>query len=167
MKFLPISVALVLSVPVFGMWTASTIPFAHARISPEQNSTVHGKVEFAQTEDELLLKLSLSELPAGRHAIYIYESENCTGAHFNPTGSAHGGPEAKVRHVGDLGNIESDTTKSLRTVISVPTPRAKNFKGWTTIAAHSFGIHERIDDPKAQPNGAAGAVIGCGKIVSN
>jgi superoxide dismutase, Cu-Zn family len=31
-----------------------------------------------------------------------------TGAHYNPDGHTHGAPTDRIRHVGDLGNINSD-----------------------------------------------------------
>src|SRR5271170_1588436 len=32
------------------------------------------------------------------------------GPHFNPHNATHGGPTASIRHVGDLGNIDSDSS---------------------------------------------------------
>jgi len=32
-----------------------------------------------------------------------------SGGHFNPTNSDHGDITAKIRHVGDFGNVVSDT----------------------------------------------------------
>ena len=39
-----------------------------------------------------------------------YGVQRChdTGPHYNPNGTRHGPPDSSERHVGSLGNIESD-----------------------------------------------------------
>ena len=56
----------------------------------------------------------MSGLTPGEHGFHVHEygvwSENgmSSGGHFNPTMAPHAGPEAKKRHVGDLGNITAN-----------------------------------------------------------
>jgi Cu-Zn family superoxide dismutase len=54
-------------------------------------------------------------LAPGEHGIHLHEVGVCdasgdepfssAGAHYNPTGSTHGGPDTDPRHAGDLGNL--------------------------------------------------------------
>lgn len=46
------------------------------------------------------------------------------GSHFNPDNAAHGGNDASVRHVGDLGNIVADRKFKLNQRFC---PKSKSF----------------------------------------
>jgi Cu-Zn family superoxide dismutase len=73
----------------------------------------------------------------------------------------HSSPSSKERHVGDLGNIEADKDGKAHfdyvdTMLS--------FSGKDSIIGRGVVVHEKEDDLKTQPTGAAGARVACGVI---
>lgn len=75
---------------------------------------MHGLVSFRQesaTGPTMVSAMVHGLTPDKLHGFHIHEfgdlSEGCTtaGAHYNPEGKKHGGPNIGERHVGDLGNL--------------------------------------------------------------
>ena len=87
--------------------------FGHCIINKKGDS-VFGIVKFSQVEGGTRIQARIEGLPKGKHGFHIHQWGNlengCTsaGGHFNPFGKTHGGPDMDERHVGDMGNIESD-----------------------------------------------------------
>jgi len=77
---------------------------------------IKGTVKFSKDEcNQIKIDINLSGLiPNHQHGFHVHEagdlSEKCKSAcaHFNPYNKTHGCPGKKDRHVGDLGNIQSD-----------------------------------------------------------
>ena len=72
-------------------------------------------VYFTESKNEVIIDIDLKGLnKSSLHGFHIHEAgdltDKCTSmcAHFNPTGKTHGCPGMKERHVGDLGNLESN-----------------------------------------------------------
>ena len=88
-------------------------------------------------------------------------------AHFNPFGMTHGGPNSKVRHVGDLGNIKTD--KSGKAKYSFYDPMIK-LRGKCNIIGRMIVIHDKTDDlgkggdAESLKTGNAGKRIACAVI---
>lgn len=80
------------------------------------NDKVKGFVIFTEENNKIRIDLNLSGLKSkSEHGFHVHEAgdltDSCTSmcAHFNPYGKTHGCPGSKNRHVGDLGNISTDS----------------------------------------------------------
>jgi len=147
--------------------TTSQMPvveFARAQLLPLQSSGISGVVTFSSTDEGVRVQATLTGLPEGKHGFHIHQFGDCraadgtsAGGHFNPTEHPHSGPTSEERHMGDLGNIESDgVTASLD---YVDTTIEMNL-----ILGRGVIIHAAEDDLSSQPTGNAGGRLGCGVI---
>nr|AHC69653.1 superoxide dismutase [Lymantria dispar multiple nucleopolyhedrovirus] len=113
-------------------------------------------------------------LPRGLHGFHVHEfgdtSNGCTsaGEHFNPARRDHGAPGAEIRHVGDLGNLESAGRDAL-TEVSL-TDGVVSLYGPHSIIGRSLVVHTDRDDlgltdhPLSKTTGNSGGRLACGII---
>jgi Cu-Zn family superoxide dismutase len=141
---------------------------AIAVVHPLGESKVSGKVVFTQTGSGVEISAEITGLAPGKHGFHVHEFGDCSmadgtcaGAHFNPTGAPHAGPDDAQRHVGDLGNIvvREDGKATYKRVDELVALNGPN-----SIIGRSVIIHADPDDLKSQPSGNAGARVGCGVI---
>jgi Cu-Zn family superoxide dismutase len=148
--------------------TSSIRQQATAILSPTTGNKAAGSVNFSQQAKGILIKAQLTGLTPGSHGFHIHEKGDCSsgdgksaGGHFNPDSVDHAGPDAPIRHIGDLGNITADDNgnavyERLDTVVS--------FSGTNNIIGKGVIVHAGADDLTSQPTGAAGARVACGVI---
>lgn len=92
---------------------------------------------------------------------------NTAGPHFNPTGQTHGGPDDKVRHLGDLGNLQSDSEGN---AIYERVDQQISLMGKYSVIGRSLVVHQDEDDlgrgnfPDSKTTGHSGSRIACGII---
>lgn len=141
---------------------------AAAVLSPASGSTVQGRVAFTALSRGVRVLAQVGGLPEGAHGFHIHETGDCSaadassaGGHFNPTGAAHGAPDAAERHVGDLGNIEAraDSTAGYDRIDAMLT-----LDGPNGIIGKAVVVHSGADDYTSQPSGDAGRRLACGVI---
>ena len=136
----------------------------------EGNEQVMGTVTFRPEGRGVLIEALVTGLTPGEHGFHVHEfgdvncgDGTCTGGHFNPSGADHGGPDAPIRHVGDLGNLTADETGTARYVrhdhlvsLDMSSPNC--------VIGRAIIVHAAPDDLVSQPTGAAGARVAAGVI---
>jgi Cu-Zn family superoxide dismutase len=108
------------------------------------------------------------------HGFHVHESgdlsDKCESmcAHFNPYNKEHGCPGKKVRHVGDLGNLETDARGNAHYTFHDNVIKLRGNKA--NIIGRGLIIHADPDDcgegdtPDSLKTGNAGKRIACAVI---
>ncbi|MEQ1651572.1 MAG: superoxide dismutase family protein [Hyphomicrobium sp.] len=136
------------------------------------NGTDAGTVTFTEGTAGVLLKFELKGLTPGAHAVHVYETGKCegdfssAGGIYNPLGAKHGFLHDEGPMAGDLPNIHAGVDGAVTAEILSP------FLTLSTEAEESLFdgdgaaiiIQEKADDYEADPDGGAGARVGCGVI---
>ncbi len=141
-----------------------------AEINPTAGNNAAGTVHFYRAGNKVKVVANISGLtPNGKHGFHIHQYGDCSsgdgksaGGHYNPAGHNHAGPDDKIRHAGDLGNLMADENGNAsyeKMVGNITIAGKKN-----PVLGRGIIIHAGADDLKSQPTGAAGARIGCGII---
>lgn len=137
---------------------------------------IKGVVRFIETSDSLVtIDIDIQGLKKNSlHGFHVHQygdmSEGCDSmcSHFNPFNKKHGGPESKERHVGDLGNLQTDANGNAKYKITDSLIKLKGTK--SNIIGRGLIIHEDKDDcglggfPDSLTTGHAGKRIACSVI---
>jgi Cu-Zn family superoxide dismutase len=141
------------------------------------NDTIKGTVKFSENLDNgtVIIHLNLSGLkPNSAHGFHVHEAgdltDKCTSmcAHFNPYGKNHGCPGSKERHVGDLGNIVTNSKGEAKYSFYDNVIKLRGTK--CNIIGRGLIIHEDEDDcgmggnTESLKTGNAGKRIACAVI---
>ena len=140
--------------------------------------TIKGTVKFTEQQNSsnlVQIEVNLSGLNKNAlHGFHVHESGDLTDkcesmcAHFNPYGKQHGCPGKKVRHVGDLGNLKTDTKGNAQYIFYDDVIRLRGTKA--NILGRGLIIHADPDDcgsggyPDSLTTGHAGKRIACAII---
>lgn len=141
---------------------------AVAELNPTKGNNVKGRVTFTKEKRGVRVVVDLTGLTAGEHGFHIHEKGDCSapdgasaGAHFNPSGMPHGGPNSLRRHSGDFGNLAADSSGRAHADFVDP---YLTFTGPSSIIGRAVIVHAQADDLISQPAGNAGGRVACGVI---
>ncbi len=147
---------------------------AMATMNSASGSSVTGVATFTQVGDETVnMSLEVQGLTPGEHALHLHQNGDCSapdassaGGHWNPTGMDHGKRGEGQFHAGDVINLVADAEGKVSW--------SQDITGWTiggndttNILNKGIIIHEKVDDFKTQPTGAAGGRVACGVITES
>ncbi len=140
------------------------------------NSETRGVVLFKQAniDSPCFIKGKFSGLKKNaKHGFHIHEfgdlSDGCNtaGPHYNPLGQSHAGPDDEIRHVGDLGNIQSDENGN---ATYEKEDKLISLIGKYSVVGRSCVVHADEDDlgrgnfADSKTTGHSGARVACGVI---
>jgi Cu-Zn family superoxide dismutase len=119
----------------------------------------------------VVIRMKIKGLPAGTHAAHIHQNAKCegdfqsAGGHFNPDMKKHGLENPDGPHAGDMPNfMVGKKGKGSALLVNTHVTLAAGMHSLFTNGGTALVVHEKADDGKTDPAGAAGARIACGVI---
>jgi len=136
---------------------------------------IKGIVKFTEFDNKVKIDVFITGLkPSSLHGFHVHEAgdltDKCTSmcSHFNPYGLTHGCPGMKNRHVGDLGNLQTNNKGEAKYSFFDDQIKLRGSK--CNILGRGLIIHEDPDDCGKGGNleslktGNAGKRIACAII---
>ena len=133
----------------------------------DQKGQALGTVTLTETPHGTLVKGTLSNLPAGEHAIHLHEKGQCeapfttAGGHHNPNKKKHGVLVAEGKHEGDLPNLYAGADGKAQFDFFA---HGLTLKSLADPDGSALVVHAGPDDYKSDPAGNAGDRIACGVV---
>jgi Cu-Zn family superoxide dismutase len=142
---------------------------AGAFLQATAGHSINGVVTFPRESDGIRVQAEVKGLPPNStHGFHIHQFGDISstdgmaaGGHYNPTEHPHAGPMDMERHIGDLGNLTSDSTGTARLDF---VDAQLSLTGPVHILGRGVIVHIQADDLKTQPTGNAGARVAQGVI---
>lgn len=146
---------------------------ATSELKDKDGKTV-GMASFIETGSGVQLRLEITGLSAGLHAVHIHAVGKCdapaftsAGGHFNPAQRKHGHRSQEGSHAGDLPNmlVAKDGSGRFEVLTDAVTLKA----GPTSIFdadGSALVVHAGVDDYVSDPTGNAGDRAACGVIMA-
>ena len=131
---------------------------------------VRGTIRLVAEGDRTRAECHITGLTPGLHGLHVHRCGDVSGGcattceHYNPDGTAHGGPLGTSRHRGDFGNVVADADGVCTTVVVADVTLRE-------IVGRAFVVHADPDDcgqggdEESARTGNAGARLACGVIV--
>ena len=144
---------------------------ASAMIADAMGKAV-GSATLREVTGGVLIKVDLTGVAPGTHALHVHTTGKCegptfmtAGGHFAPGGTKHGLMGAGGPHAGDLPNIyvPADGKLSLEVLESSVT-LAAGPRSLLDADGSAIVLHAMADDYMTDPAGNAGGRIACGVI---
>jgi len=147
-------------------------PKAEASFESARGIELGGTAKFYEKDGSVVVVVNIDDATPGPHGIHIHEKGDCSditgksmGAHFDPKKTKHGLPIARVKHLGDLGNIDVDKDGKGTLEIAVHDASLAD-RGTSTFLGKAIVIHAGEDTGKGS-SGNSGTPIACGVIKSS